>query len=48
MFTDNYMGGPSPTGELRRWGALDLENPPACSPLASLTRGGKLIDPEQL
>ena len=28
---------------------LDLENPPAArSPLASLTRGGKVIDPEQL
>ena len=27
---------------------LDLENPPARSPLPSLTRGGKVIDPEQL
>ena len=28
---------------------LDLDNPPAArSPLASLTRGGKVIDPEQL
>ncbi len=27
---------------------LDLENQPARSPLPSLTRGGKVIDPEQL
>ena len=27
---------------------LDLENPPLRSPLPSLTRGGKVIDPEQL
>ncbi len=27
---------------------MDLENPPARSPLPSLTRGGKVIDPEQL
>ena len=27
---------------------LDFENPPARSPLPSLTRGGKVIDPEQL
>ena len=27
---------------------LDLENPPDRSPLPSLTRGGKVIDPEQL
>ncbi len=27
---------------------LDLENPPARSPLPALTRGGKVIDPEQL
>ncbi len=27
---------------------LDLENPPARSPLPSLTIGGKVIDPEQL
>jgi hypothetical protein len=27
---------------------LDIENPPARSPLPALTRGGKLIDPEQL
>ena len=27
---------------------LDLDNPPARSPLPSLTRGGKVIDPEQL
>ncbi len=27
---------------------LDLENPLARSPLPSLTRGGKVIDPEQL
>ena len=26
---------------------LDLENPPARSALPSLTRGGKVIDPEQ-
>ena len=27
---------------------MDLENTPARSPLPSLTRGGKVIDPEQL
>ena len=27
---------------------LDLQNPPARSPLPSLTRGGKIIDPDQL
>ena len=27
---------------------LDMENPPARSPLPSLTRGGKVIDAEQL
>jgi hypothetical protein len=27
---------------------LDLANPPARSPLPALTRGGKVIDPEQL
>ncbi len=27
---------------------LDLDNPPDRSPLPSLTRGGKVIDPEQL
>ena len=27
---------------------LDLENPPARSPLPSLIRGGKVIDPEKL
>ncbi len=27
---------------------MDLENPPARSPLPALTRGGKVIDPEQL
>ena len=27
---------------------LDLENPPTRSPLPTLTRGGKVIDPEQL
>ncbi len=27
---------------------LDLENPPTRSPLPSLTRGGKVIDPERL
>ena len=27
---------------------LDLENTPARSPLPSLTRGGKVIDPEKL
>ncbi len=27
---------------------LDLENPPARPPLPSLTRGGKVIDPEDL
>ena len=27
---------------------LDLENPPVRSPLPALTRGGKVIDPEQL
>ncbi len=27
---------------------LDIENPPDRSPLPALTRGGKVIDPEQL
>jgi hypothetical protein len=27
---------------------LDLENPPARSPLPALTRGGKVIDPEKI
>ena len=27
---------------------MDLENPPARPPLPSLTRGGKVIDPEDL
>ena len=27
---------------------LDIQNPPARSPLPALTRGGKLIDPEDL
>ena len=27
---------------------LDLENPPARSPLPSLTRGGKVVDPADL
>ena len=27
---------------------LDLENPPARPPLPSLTKGGKIIDPEKL
>ena len=27
---------------------LDLENPPVRSPLPSLTRGGKVIDPDQI
>ena len=27
---------------------LDLENPPARPPLPSLTRGGKVVDPEKL